>query len=241
MLQKTRAIILSSIKYGDSSLIVHAYTGEWGRTSLLLKGIRKSRRGNRSAIFQPFYLLELDVYYRENREMHWIRDASFVQNRQAKALDFTKAAQAMFLSEVLVKTIGEEEKNQELFHFLEQSVSWFHTVPQAAPSFHLLFMFMLSRYLGFYPRNNFSSENTYFNTGTGSFSTMPSSADPEREKLLGLQWSSCFNAGYNSDIQHFNNQRNRNIFLDSILRFYKQHHHSMRDLKSVDVLRTVFN
>jgi len=241
MLQKTRAIILSSIRYGDSSLIVHAFTRDWGRISLLLKGIRKSKKGSGSRMFQPLYLLDLDVYYRENREMHWIRDAAYADNIRPSVQDVVKATQAMFLSEVLLKTIGEEEKDPSLFHFLEQSVTWFHMIPDASPSFHLIFLFRLSRYLGFFPRNNFSSERIFFDTASGAFSNLPSSADEEREKLLGKLWMSCFNSDYDAVKQTFNNQEKRNIFLDSLMLFYQKHHHSMKALKSVEVLRTIFN
>lgn len=240
MLKKSRAIILHAYRYGDSSLVVHAFTEAWGRSAFMLKGVRKSKKNQRTAMFQPLYLLDLDVYFRENREMQWIRDASFAGKGMVHDQDITTSTQAIFISEVLMKTIGEEERNPELFHFLEQSSSWLFATGKASPTFHLLFLFKLSRYLGFYPRNNYSEENMFFNVESGAFSPIPDRLDRQKETLLGLQWNACFRADYHSDYRVFNNHQKRNLYLDSIVQFYRLHHHSMRELKSLDVLRTVF-
>ena len=241
MLQKTRAIILHAYRYGDSSLVIHAFTEVWGRTAFLIKGIRKSRKSHRSSMFQPLYLLDLDVYYRDNREMQWIRDATFSGTAPIHEHDPVKSSQAIFLSEVLMKTINEEEKNTELFSFLENASSWLFTRGAVSPSFHIVFMFKLSRYLGFFPRNNYSEENKFFNTETGSFSAIPDSLDLSRETSLGTQWRDLFGSDYSSVPATMNNQEKRNQLLDAILRFYRLHHHSMKELKSLDVLRTVFS
>lgn len=241
MLQKSRAIILHAYRYGESSLVVHAFTEAWGRSAFLLKGVRKSRKNQRASMFQPLYLLDLDVYYRDNRELQWIRDASFSGMSIVHDQDIIKSTQAIFISEVLMKTISEEERNPELFGFLEHASGWLFSGDQASPSFHLVFLFKLSRYLGFYPRNNYSDESRFFNVESGSFSPIPDRLETQKENLLGLQWQECFNSDYRSESQLFNNHEKRNLFLDSILHFYRLHHHSMRELKSLDVLRTVFS
>ncbi len=240
MLQKTRAIILHAVKYGDSSLIVKAYTEQWGRASFILKGARKSKKSNRSVLFQPFYLLDLDIYYRDNRDLQWIREADFSRSMAGIRQDVVKSTQAIFLSEVLLKTIMEEEQNPELFSFLLQSVTYFESPVAASPSFHLLFLFQLSRYLGFYPAKNFSGTEQFFNIGAGRFSSTPDTVDFEYEKQLGLQWKSAFSSEYSSADQVFNNQEKRNMFLDSLLDFYRNHHPAMREIKSLEILRTVF-
>ena len=241
MLQKTRALILHSLKYGDSSLIIHAFTEKWGRSSFLLKGVRKSKKQNRANMFQPFFLLELDIYYKDNREFQWIKEASFLGSLPMNDQDMVKSAQAIFLSEVLMKTVREEEKNPALFEFLVDSISFFNDHNFPLPSYHIVFLFQLSRFLGFYPKNNYSEERPYFRPESGAFSQMPGSAKVEQEKLLGRQWKFCFNANYLNADQEFSQQALRNLFLDSLLSYYDHHHPSLADLKSLDVLRTVFS
>jgi DNA repair protein RecO (recombination protein O) len=241
MLQKTRAIILHSFKYGDSSLIVHAFTEEWGRQTFMLKGVRKSKKTNRSNMFQALFTLNLDIYYRENREMQWIKEATFIDSAPTFSSDVVKSTQAIFLSEVLIKTLREEEKNSDLFSFIFHSIAYLESLESASPSFHLLFLFQLSSYLGFYPRNNYSEQSVFFDYTSGSFSGTPPTANLEEEAALGLGWKQCFKAGYSTIDQVFISQQSRNLFLDSLLNFYKLHHHSMAELKSLDILRTVFS
>lgn len=240
MLEKTRAIILHTMKYGDSSLIVHAFTEKLGRKSFLLKGIRKSKKSARATLFQPLYLLDLDIYYRENREMHWIREASFTHEGVPVAANVYKSAQAIFISEVLMRTIREEEKNLELYRFLSGTLGYFSRSDRVISSFHLLFLFQLTRYLGFYPQYNYSSKNIFFNIESGSFSPFPGSAEVDLEAQLGKHWNACFKADYESIDQVFINHEQRNLFLDTLLGFFRFHHHSLGELKSLEVLRTVF-
>jgi DNA repair protein RecO (recombination protein O) len=241
MLQKTKAIILHSLRYGDSSLIVHAFTEERGRQSFMLKGVRKSRKNNRPNLFQPLFLLDLDIYFRENREMQWIKEASFSRATPTFYHNVVKSTQAIFLSEILMKTLREEEKNPDLFRFLFHSVEYLESLPSASPSFHLLFLFQLSSYLGFYPRNNFSKTNAFFDAPSGTFSSIPVSGNVELESIIGKGWMSCFQSDYSSIDQVFINQSSRNQFLDSLLSFYKFHYQLLDELKSLDILRTVFN
>jgi hypothetical protein len=70
---------------------------------------------------------------------------------------------------------------------------------------------------------------------------MPETLDMHREKLLGRQWKACFSYDYESDYKAFNNQQERNLFLDALLRFYRFHHQPLGDLKSLEILRTVFS
>lgn len=241
MLNKTKALVLHTIKYGESSLIVHCYTAEWGRRSFLIKGVRKSRRQHRVNYYQPLFLLELDVYFREGRSLQWIKESSFLGHIPAFQGDLIKSTQAIFLAEVLMKVLKEEEKNEALFDFLHRSVMFFESLENASSSFHLLFLFQLTRFLGFYPRNNFSKDHTFFNVISGSFSRLPSSPSLEDEAVLGTYWNACFDIGYIHTDQVFKNGAHRNMFLDSLLGFYKHHIDFPGEFKSLEILRTVFN
>jgi DNA repair protein RecO (recombination protein O) len=152
-----------------------------------------------------------------------------------------KSTQALFLGEVLTRTIREEERNPELFDFLSASAKYFETLPEASPSYHILFLFELTRYLGFYPRNSFSEKEIFFNISTGGFSSVPETTDIAYEKALGAQWRACFTSDYHTVDQVFINQEQRNRMLDALLQFYRLHHASSHALRSLEVLRTVFS
>ena len=240
MLQKTKAIVLHSVKYGESSLIVHCMTEEWGRQSFLLKGVRKSKKNNRSNLYQPLFLLDLDVYYKESRTMQWIKEAGFVGAVPNFYFDMVKSTQAIFITELLMKVLREEEKNSMLFHFLEHSLSYLESLETPSPAFHILFIFQLSRFLGFYPRNNYSEKAIFFNPEKGGFYDRAYTGNLEQETVLGRLWHLCSSQNYTSVDQIFTNHEDRNLFLDSLLNFYRLQSESFGELKSLDVLRTVF-
>ena len=58
---KTEGIVLRSLRYGEADRILHLYTPDRGRVSVIAKGVRKtrSRFGGR---LEPFFRLELVLY-----------------------------------------------------------------------------------------------------------------------------------------------------------------------------------
>jgi len=191
--------------------------------------------------FQPLFVLDLDVYFRDTRDLQWIKEASFSGSIPDFQGDIVKSTQVMFLSEVLMKVLKEEEKNEALFDFLYRSVSYLESLENGSSSFHLFFLFQLTRFLGFYPRKNYDSERIFFDRFSGSFVTVPPAADIETEKLLGGYWNRCFDLTYNDADQLFSNKYHRNLFLDSLLDFYRHQVDSLGDIKSVEVLRVLFS
>ncbi|RPG56903.1 MAG: DNA repair protein RecO, partial [Flavobacteriales bacterium TMED235] len=60
MLIKTNSIVLSTLKYSDSSLIARCYCKELGLKSFLLKGILSSKKGGlKKSLFQPLNIISL--------------------------------------------------------------------------------------------------------------------------------------------------------------------------------------
>ncbi len=241
MLEKTKAIVLHTLRYGESSLIIQCFTEKWGRQSYLMKGVRKSKKNNRSNLFQPLFLLQMDIYFKPNRDLQWIKEFTLLNPQNSLQQDITKRAQALFITEVLSKTLREEEQNISLFQFLEGSLNYLEALDTAFASFHLLFMFQLTRYLGFEPQNNYSVDRPYFNLNMGMFSGISNGTDIFHEKDLGKYWKSCFLDSYTVFNDLVNNHYSRNMFLDSLLEFYRIHMENFDKINSVEILRTIFD
>ena len=60
----------------------------------------------------------------------------------------------MYVSELLTKTITEQEQNEALFDFIVRSLLWLDLVEQDYANFSLFFTLELTRHLGFYPKAN---------------------------------------------------------------------------------------
>ena len=75
MLVQTKALVLHSIKYNDSSLIAHCYTETLGIQSFMLKGILSAKKGKmRKAHFQPLTLLNLQFQHKNKGGLNFIKE-----------------------------------------------------------------------------------------------------------------------------------------------------------------------
>ena len=138
MLVTTKAIVISAIKYGEADLIVKLFTESSGLKSYLLRGILKSKRGKfRASQFQPLTLLEVVAKHKDKGTLETLRDAKILATYQTLHTDLLKSTVIMFLAELLRNAIQEEEKNPELFSFLETAFLWFDKYP------HLLLLVFL--------------------------------------------------------------------------------------------------
>ena len=154
--------------------------------------------------------------------------------------DITKSTQAIFMAEVLYRVVKEEESNPMLASFLISTIQYLDTLEEDSPDFHILFMFQLSRHLGFYPQNNFGEERVFFNLASGQFKTH--FGDPEI--FLDSEASELWNRYMHSDLQSvkeegFNGMQRKQI-LDNLVRFYKLHVAAMGEIRSLEVLHSYF-
>jgi len=173
MQQKTKAIVISSIKYSDTSLIVTCYTEESGIKTYLLKGILTSKKGKlKKAFFQPLTQLEIVANHNNKGHLNSIKEARVIHHYKTLHIDISKQSISLFLSEILNSCLGEEEANKTLYSYLENAFIWLDSNDKIA-NFHLLFLLNLTKYLGFYP--DFEKNEPYFDLVEGKFSKKPTS------------------------------------------------------------------
>lgn len=240
MIRKTRGIVLHTTKYGESSLIVHCYTEQFGRQTFMMKGVRKSRKNNRSNLFQPLFILDFEVYYKDSRDIQLVKEVSRVLPLNSIPFDVTKSTQAIFMAEVLYRVIKEEESNPMLANFLISSIQYMDTMEEPSADFHIIFMFQLSRHLGFYPQNNFGGGNMFFNLARGKFKSQ--AGDPEI--VLDTEASELWNRYMLADLQGVKKLGfsgvQRKITLDNLVRYYKMHVSGMGEVRSLEILHAFF-
>ena len=235
----TTGLVLSSIKYGDNSLIVRILTREAGLKSYLVKGVLKSRKGKlKTAYFQPLSQLELVVTHREKANLHYIREAKIDYPYTSLPTDFTKQAIVLFLAEVLTKVIREEERNTGLYDFLQAALQWLDTHDQAA-NFHLVFLLQLTKYLGFYPDTS-RHQLPYFDLVEGEFidqqgihPVIQGDEIVHFKRLLGIH----FEASHKVQLS----KQERRRMLDVILTYFEVHLQGFSQPRSLAVLHEVFN
>ena len=169
MLYSTKGIVFHSLKYSETSIIVKIYTELFGIQSYLIRGIRKTHSKIKPALFQSLNLLDLEVYHREQASLQSIRDLHLAVPYQTIPFDIRKSSVALFINELLYKSIREEEPNPDLFGFLWNTCLALDSTQESVSDFHIRFTVQLMHYLGIFPQLNYSSETPLFNMREGIF------------------------------------------------------------------------
>lgn len=240
-LSGTRGIVLQQVKYGETSLICQIYTEDYGRKSFLFKGIRSKKSKIHPNILQPLFLVNLEAYFKERKDIFLVKEASAVTVFNHFPYDIRKSAQAMFMAEVLNKCLLEEESNRVLFSFVINSIEYFDLMTIGSSNFHILFLVKLSKHLGFYPSTRSDPEELIFDMQEGIYKDhFPGHPD----------FIDTFNSGLLDEILNNNydqlsglelNQNKRNELLDYLLKFYSIHIEGINRLKSYLILREIFS
>lgn len=221
MIFKTRGIVFRLTKFGETSIIVTIFTEQFGLQSYIVNGVRSKSARNKIALYQPLTLLNLVVYHRERANIERIKELSCLHPYRTLTADVKKSALAIFINELLNKTVKDESHGGELFQFLFESLVALDSLQEGYENFHLIFMLKLARYLGFGVFNA--------NEVLGGRVT-----DAETERKL----NELLQANYDTFLKMNNYQRRK--LLELLLKFYAEHMEHLGEIKSVQVLREVF-
>jgi DNA repair protein RecO (recombination protein O) len=239
MLTGTSLIILSYTRYADSSVIVHALSEHYGRISFLVYGIDSKHRGKLSA-FQPLYLLDVQLYYKPGRSLQKLKEHKINPPLFNLTSDIRKSTLALFIAELLSKTIKEEFSDKSLFDFLHTSILFLDELEHNLSIFHLVFLLKLSRYLGFAPESNFS-DNLYYDYKDG----IHVYAKPYHPYYLNkgdfIICISLLEANFGELDKIKISTSKRNDIIKALLNLYEIHILNFNSLKSYPILKEVFS
>ena len=241
MIEKTKGIVLHQIKYTDSGIVAQLYTRRSGRQSFLIRGVRNKKAGRHNVFFQPMFILELVAYSKESRSMQTIKEFSVSYTPSDIHSNIKKSCVAIFLGEVLTSVLREESPNEELFDFIEESIIYFDRCSDGYANFHIAFLAGLSSYLGFEPAKRVSADNHFFDMMNGIFVPVPpligNYASREVSQVLSEFFSSSFEQV--KDISLTGSFRNE--VLETLVNYYSLHLPGLKKIRSLEVLKEVFN
>lgn len=239
MIEKTRGIFLHAVKYSETSLITSIYTEAYGRQSYLINGVRSKNSTVRASVFQPLYLLDLEIYYKTDREIHRIKNARIAFPYSTIPFDIRKSTQVLFLAEVLYKCLREEEPNIELFDFIYHSLTLLDLTEAGISNFHIWFLFKLTRFLGISPSREDAKTNNFFDLQSARFVSHEPLHNQFTDKQLTVLFSRLFDVD-SSSIENLDyTQHERRLVLEKLLEFYRIHFGNLGEFKSLEVLKEV--
>ncbi len=171
MTYKTKGIVLRSIKYGETSLVVTIFTELFGIQTYLVNGVRSSKKSaSKANHFQSTAMLDLVVYYNENKSMQRIKEFSWAVLYNNLLSHVVNNSIASFMAELIQKCLKQPEPNTDLYHFCEASfLELDRANKMVAANFALFFTLHLTHFFGFRMTDNFSSDNLVLDLQEGCF------------------------------------------------------------------------
>ena len=240
MLQTTKGIILHQIRYSDSGVIAQVYTRDFGRQSMMIKGMRSRKSGKHNVLFQPMFILDMVFYQKESREVQMLKEFSVSYPPSSIYSDIKKSCIAVFIAEILTSVLREEVPNHELFDYLENAIIYLDKSGTGYSNFHIAFLSGLSSYLGFEPAGRTNPECKYFDLLNGSFVTLPpghsSYASVEVSEILYSFFSASFESMKNIPLTG----TMRNEVLETIIKYFGIHLPGLRKINSLEVMKEIF-
>jgi DNA repair protein RecO (recombination protein O) len=237
LLVKTKAIVISSIKYQEKSLIVKCFTLSDGLKSYFVRDAFSSRKANQKiAYFQPLSILEIEAIHKNKGTLENFKEIKIATPFQSIHSNIYKSTIVMFVSEILHHSIHEEEKNEALFTFLETALHWLDTHEDIA-DFHLILLLEMTRFLGFYP-DIANIDFPFFEMTEGIFTPFHAiSSLTEHESNL---FKKLINLKFENSQKTFHIIE-RQIVLKILIDYYSFHLDGFKRPKSLEVLKEVFS
>ncbi len=116
------AFVLSKINYGDTSKILHVFSRDYGKFSVIAKGSR-SKNSLYGRVLDPLNRVSLSVYKKETREMQIVSGADLISHYELIRSDFEASAYAMAVLELIKNLLPDEEVNEVLYRGTERILS----------------------------------------------------------------------------------------------------------------------
>ncbi len=240
MLVSTKGIVLHHINYSESSVIATIFTEKFGRQSYILNAARSKKSKSKAGILQALFMVDIVAYQKHSSNIHRIKEIKINAPYQSIPFDIRKSTQAIFIAEIIYKTIQEEESNIDLYHFLEHVLHYFDLMEEGVSNFYLFMLIRLTEYLGIYPNTSQLKIYDWFDMEKGSFV----SHEPPHYQFINPEISAVLKQLMFQKIHELGSLNitriQRETLLLKLLEYYKLHFDSMGKIKSTQVLKEVF-
>ncbi len=240
MLQKTKGICLHWIKYSESSIVATIYTEHFGRQSYMVNGVFGKKAPLKANLFQPLFILEMDVYHKPGRDLQRIKEAHIGFPYTSIPYDVFKSTQVVFIAELLFRTLREEEPNPKLFDFIVNALKMLDLQREGTANFSLYFMLKLLAFLGASPHIGEQGEAGFLDLKNGVFTPLAPAGtffiDKFHSSIL-KEILSC--SPMKLHLLRISNEERR-VLMTKLTEYYEFHFEGSGSMKSLKVLQEIF-
>jgi DNA repair protein RecO (recombination protein O) len=244
MLHNTKGIVLRVTKYGDTSLIMTAYTELFGLQQYIVKGVRTtSKKGaNKAVYYQPAAILQMEVYHTPMKQLQMLKEVNWDYIYQNVYSDVIRNAVATYIVEILQQTL-QPEPHPELFYLIEDTFKQLDSGGAVlASNLPIYFLIHLSETLGFGLQGKYSEETPLLDVKEGQF-VKEKPLHPYFLEGVEAQTASQFmTLQFYNDLEniHLNGAQRKKI-LDLFQLSLSWHYKKFTEIKSLLILQAVLH
>jgi DNA repair protein RecO (recombination protein O) len=171
MTHKTKGIVLRTIKYGETSVVVAIFTELFGIQTYMVNGVRTSKKSSAKAShFQPGSILEMIVYHNELKTMHRIKEFKWAYLYEHVLSNVIKNSIALYMVELINKSLKQPEENTPLFYFCEDALMQLDVAGKTVTAnFALYFTLHLTHFFGFRMNDDYDEKHCILDLEEGTF------------------------------------------------------------------------
>ena len=241
MYEKSRGIVLHTVPYNDTLSVVQIYTEEHGRMAYMLpRGAGRAAKMAR-ALYTPLSLIEFEMEYRPGRELQRIGEAHTWQALPLLQGDPARASLALFLAEFLGKVLQSSEAQPDMFAYIVRSIELLGRMQGNYANFHLCFLVGLAPFLGITPNADSYRDGYCFNMQEGVFVAQPPLLSPSLAPAEAHFLTRLLRIDYTNMHLFRLSRQQRSYILDRMIFYYGLHLPGVGNMKSLAVLRAIFD
>ena len=243
MIHKTKGIVLRTVKFGETSVIVSMYTELFGIQSYIVNGVRiSSKKGaGKANLFQPAAILDLVVYHNELKNIQRLKEFRWGYIYKHLFFDVIKNSVALYMIELLQKTLKQPEPNPDLFHFIEDAFLHLDISDETVvANYPLFFALQLSGFYGFRFSDSYIVKNHFLDLQEGEFVTDQPSHSYFIEADHSFITSQLLKVMQPHELSQIRlNKETRRVLLQAYQLFYALHIQDFGTMKTLPVLQEV--
>ncbi len=236
LIYHSRAIVLRTVKFGETSLIVDMYTEQKGHQTFIINSVRKAKAITPPAYLQLLTLVDIVAYHQDHKKINRVKEVRLNHTWQSIPFDMQKSAVITCLAEICSKCITTAEPHPELFWFLHQSLVGYDDPNHFDRDFLIRFLVSLSHFLGFgfdVPKKEVQGQ--YFDLQNGYMVQIR----PAHNYLMPLSdihsLKDIMVAG--REVRAISSLEIRKRLVDQLVLYYQLHVDSLKEVHSLRILR----
>jgi len=236
MLETVEGVITRIVKYGESSLILDLLCPDDGIRSYIVGGIRKKGKRDKSALVRPVNLVKAEVYSKDGGKLSRVKEISYNYIYKDIPFDVAKSTIALFLVEVCRKAVKASDDAKGIYNYIVKGLIHLDNLTVGLVHFHITFLIGLAKHLGFEMQSRSSSEAPYFDLRVGSFVEERT----DHRLVCDEELSDHLHLYLSGGEQPAVDRKGRKRVIQSLVDYYSYHIDGFGELKSLDVLMSLY-